>query len=247
MKKRVLAISSGRRKKNTYQLLEKLKLEFEPYEIDVEIVHLNDYNILGCVGCEICLRNDKCNRKDDVEALMLKMKGCDGIILSSPVYMNNVNGTLKTFLDRTCKWVHRPELTAIPIMMVSTTAGSGLKSTLNYLEDVVLQWGGIPTSKLGRTASNREKPIQQKEYQRFIECLFMDKSTYKPRMKELIIFQVKKILAQKVLITDRAFWEKKNWVDGFYYFEVRIHPLKKLGAYLFYKFLDGKIKASSTQ
>lgn len=242
MRKKVIAIHASSRKRNTYHLLENLREELAAYDIDVEILCLSELDIRRCVGCEVCLRNGTCHLKDDIDAVIRKIPEYDGVILSSPVYMNNVSGMLKTFLDRTCRWVHRPELTGIPMLLVAATAGSGLKNTLNYLEDTALQWGAVPAGKIGRSAGSREKAIEKKEYSRFVEYLNMDMHRYKPGMKELITFEIKKILAEKVLARDKKYWEEKQWLDKPYYFEASIHPLKKASASLFYKFLSGKIK-----
>lgn len=243
MKKRVIAIHASSRKKNTYHLLEDLKEELAAYDIDVEILCLSELDIRRCVGCEACLRSGTCHLKDDMDAVMRRIPEYDGVILSSPVYMNNVSGMLKTFLDRTCRWVHRPELTGIPILFVASTAGSGLKNTLSYLEDTALQWGAVPAGKIGRSAGSRARGLEKKEYRGFVEYLNMDMRRYKPGMRELLTFEIKKILAEKVLVKDKEYWTEKQWLGKSYYFEASIHPAKKVMASFFYKFLSGKIKS----
>jgi multimeric flavodoxin WrbA len=130
MYKKVIAINSSKRKRNTYGILEKLKEEFKQRSIEVDIINLFDYEIKECIGCEACLRGNTCPHKDDVSLLMGKLKEYDGIIIGSPIYMGGVSGKLKVLIDRTCKWFHRPELEGKPVLVVSTTAASGLKETL---------------------------------------------------------------------------------------------------------------------
>jgi multimeric flavodoxin WrbA len=52
MNKKVIAINSSRRKKNTYGILQKLKEDFSKRNIDVEIINLFDHEIKECLGCE---------------------------------------------------------------------------------------------------------------------------------------------------------------------------------------------------
>lgn len=240
--KRVIALNASNRKKNTYHILEILKDKLIKFDIDMDIVNLNELNINKCTGCEGCLRNDICYLNDDANSIMKRIIEYDGIVISSPVYMNNVSGILKVFLDRTCKWVHRPELASVPVMYVATTAGSGIKSTLDYMENVTLQWGGIPTSKIGRNAGSIKRDIGENEFAKFVKCIYMDKSKYRASMKELLNFQVKKILAEKVLPNDKEYWKKKQWLDKYYYFNTNINPIKKTAAATFYKLLSKKIR-----
>lgn len=90
-----------------------------------ELVHLQDYKIEYCIGCEGCLRRVhklqkevgfdvipvpvkeyNCGIKDDMEILHKKMLEADGIILAAPVYIATIPGPVKTFIDRCRTFVH---------------------------------------------------------------------------------------------------------------------------------------------
>lgn len=227
---KIIAINSSKRKMNTYGVIEQVKEILNEDNINVEIIHLFDHDIEPCIGCENCLIKGNCVCKDDVSDIMDKIKSSDGVILTSPVYMENVSGILKIFLDRTCRWFHRPELCGKPILVIATTKGSGLKSTLKYLERVVIQWGGFNAGKIGRSIRNIDDKVEVSEVKRFIDHIKMDKKHYKPSLNALIHFQVQKVLAKKVGYLDCEYWEKKNWNSEVYYFKSKINPIKKLAA-----------------
>jgi len=99
--------------------------ESEGPGVATELVHLQDYRIEYCTGCEGCLRrvhklqkkvgmnvipvpvrDYNCGIKDDMEILHGKMMAADGIILAAPVYIATVPGQVKTFIDRCRTFVH---------------------------------------------------------------------------------------------------------------------------------------------
>lgn len=233
---KVLAINSSNRKKHTYQKLKEISDIL--YQNEIEIIHLYDYDIQSCTGCEYCLLKGECVLCDDVNKLMHKIKESDALILSSPVYIENVSGKLKTFFDRTCVWFHRPELYGKPMLVLATTKGSGLKRTLKYLNRVVIQWGGFYVGKIGRTIGNIDKIVSEKECKKLINHLKIDKSCYKPSLSALTNFQVQKVLSKKVGYLDQKYWEKMNWYNSIYYFDCNINFLKKIIAHSFGAFLD---------
>ncbi len=237
----IIAINSSKRKINTYKVISEVKQILSNEEINVEIINLFDYDIESCIGCENCLIKGNCVFDDDVTRIMDKMKSSNGIILTSPVYMENVTGKLKVFLDRTCKWFHRPELYGKPILVIATTKGSGIKFTLSYLERVVIQWGGINSGKIGRNIRNIDKEVNKNECKKFIDQIKMDKRLFKPSLKALTQFQVQKVLAKKIGYLDSEYWNKKNWNKEIYYFECNISQYKKLIAKSFGSFLDAII------
>lgn len=223
---------------NTYNLISQVKEILKNRNIHVEIINLTDYDIKTCIGCEHCLVKGGCVFTDQASDIMEKIKLYDGIILTSPVYMENVSGMLKTFVDRTCSWFHRPEIYGKPVLVISTTKGSGLKSTLKYLERVVIQWGGYNAGKIGRSIRNIDNKITERECESFIVHLKMNKKKYKPSLNSLINFQVQKVLAYKLLGLDLEYWEGKGWTIDSYYFKCRINIFKKLIATGFGKFLN---------
>ncbi|MGV8982000.1 flavodoxin family protein [Clostridium sp.] len=234
----VVAINSSNRKRNTFEIILQVKEILKSKNINVEIINLFDYDIKPCIGCEHCLVKGGCVLNDKAIDIMEKIKLSDGVILTSPVYMENVSGMLKTFLDRTCTWFHRPEIYGKPVLVISTTKGSGLKSTLKYLERVVIQWGGFNTGKIGRSIRNINSKITESECESFIVHLNMKKENYKPSLSALINFQVQKVLAYKLIGLDSEYWKGKAWNAEPYYFKCRINIFKKLIATSFGKFLN---------
>lgn len=241
MNKKVLAINSSKRKRNTYGLLIDIKEQFEKINIDVDIINLHDYNIELCTGCESCILKDKCFLDDDMDMLMNKLQQYDGIILSTPIYLNNISGKLKMFIDRTCRWVHRPAIAGIPIMNVVTTSSSGIKNTLKYMDNVAIQWGAFPTDNISRKVTTVKEKVQPKEYENFVKHIMMDKKLYKPSIEQLIYFSVSKVLALKVIKRDAKYWEDKGWLSKNYFYDSKINIFKKVIANRFYKMLYKKV------
>jgi len=224
---KVIAINSSSRKMNTYKLIVQAKEILKNKNIDVEIINLFEYDIKSCIGCEHCLVKGGCVLTDQTFEIIEKIKLSDGIILTSPVYMENVSGKLKTFVDRTCSWFHRPEIYGKPVLVISTTKGSGLKSTLKYLERVVIQWGGFNAGKIGRNIRNIDNKITESECENFVRHLSMNKENYKPSLNALINFQVQKVLSYKLIGLDSEYWKEKGWNSDVYYFKCRTNNFKR--------------------
>lgn len=108
-----------------YILDEGLKVVRESGYAETELIHLIDYRIEYCRGCDGCLRRVhrrqkevgfdlipvpiegyNCTIQDDMEILHRKMLDSDGIIIAAPVYIATVPGQLKTFIDRCRTFVH---------------------------------------------------------------------------------------------------------------------------------------------
>lgn len=225
---KVVAINSSKRKKNTHKLICCVEDILKQNDIEVEIINLYDYDIKDCIGCEHCILKGKCVLNDSVEQILNKIKCSDGVILTSPVYLQGISGKLKTLIDRTCSWFHRPEIYGKPVLVIATTKGSGLKSTINYMQKVVTQWGGINAGSIGRTIRNIDVDVKVEECKLFIKYLKIDKKNYKPSMESLMNYQVQKALAQHLIGLDEEYWRNKGWNEALYYFECKINPVKKL-------------------
>ena len=65
-----------------------------------ELINLYDYEIEHCIGCWSCYRNGTCFHDDDFEALFIKLRDADVVVLGSPVYVGSASGMMKTFFDR---------------------------------------------------------------------------------------------------------------------------------------------------
>ncbi|MGL5540005.1 MAG: flavodoxin family protein [Erysipelotrichaceae bacterium] len=241
---KVIAINASKRKGNTYALLSQIQTQLNSNSIQVEILNLYDYQIDSCIGCEVCVLKGQCVLKDDTALLMEKLKSADGIILSSPVYLQSICGKLKTFVDKTCAWFHRPALYGKPMLVVATTKGSGLADTLRYLEKVGTQWGVYHCGAIGRDIRTSNKAIQSKELARFVKALHTDRKQYRPTYTSVVNFSVQKVLANQLIGLDQVYWEEKGWDKMPYYFECKMSPFKKLAGGVTYHFLN-RVMASA--
>ncbi len=242
----IVVINGSKRKGNTYNLIKKIEKYYLSNNKDISFnyINLGEYNISTCLGCEVCIKSDKCpfDTKDDVNKIMNQLNDSDGIILSSPVYLEQVSGLLKTFIDRTCRWFHRPELICKPILIVSTTASSGLKRTTKYLESVAVQWGAVPVGIVKRKVYNYNNAFDSKEKKVLDNFINFNIKNYNPSFYQLTMFQVQRVLANKVIKIDKEFWNEKKWMNKIYYYDRNVPYIKKIYAKLFFKMLNNRIQ-----
>lgn len=67
---------------------------------DVELLSLKGKDIIYCIGCLSCQRNEMCVLKDDVADIMAKVKNAEVIVYATPIYYYEMCGQMKTLLDR---------------------------------------------------------------------------------------------------------------------------------------------------
>lgn len=137
---------------NTYHAIKLVADELEKEGIEIEVVHIGNKKIRGCMACNKCRVNmdEKCIFEDDVvNEMVQKLKEADGIILGSPVHYTDMAGTMKSFLDRLFYvsgangnfLKHKVGVSVVAVRRTGgLTAVNQLNSYLNYSEMI------IPTS-----------------------------------------------------------------------------------------------------
>ena len=117
-----------------------------------EVVNLYSKQIKGCLACDKCKDSTpECAVKDDMAAITRKIIKADCLIISSPVYMGQISGVMKTFLDRWCVFFDRGfKLRHIPGKQLVTIVTSGAPApTYKSVADYLNKWlGGFFKMKL---------------------------------------------------------------------------------------------------
>lgn len=239
--KQVIALLGSKRKKNTYRLLMEIRPILECYQIDLHVIELYKKTIQPCLGCEQCILQGSCVLQDDTAQIMEQLCKADGIILASPVYLQQVSGQMKTFFDRTCVWYHRPVLAGKPVLALATTKGSGLRKTLSYLESMAVQWGAVPAGRVGRSIFTQNRPVSEKEVKKLIRLIQQPQEHF-PTLSELMNFEVQKAMAMSLNRLDREYWETRHWSEQPYYYPCRVNPICHQISGRFGQFLQHKMK-----
>jgi multimeric flavodoxin WrbA len=97
----IILLNGGPRKRgNTFQVAQWVAEGARKQQADVEVIHLVDYHVAHCRGCEACARTGTCVIADDHAAICRKLDQAQGLIVCSPVYGGSCSSILKTFTDR---------------------------------------------------------------------------------------------------------------------------------------------------
>lgn len=98
---------SPRKKWNTAQLLENALdgIKSANKKNEVEMINLYDHTFKACMSCFLCKKiggksYGKCGYKDELTPILEKLETADGIIFGSPIYLGNVSGYMRSFLER---------------------------------------------------------------------------------------------------------------------------------------------------
>ena len=92
--------SSPKANGNTATALNEMAKIFEAEGVEVEMMHIGNQAIRGCMSCGGCRKSGKCVFDDAVNEAAVKFEAADGLVIGSPVYYAMANGTLSSFLQR---------------------------------------------------------------------------------------------------------------------------------------------------
>jgi multimeric flavodoxin WrbA len=205
-------------------------------DVEFEYLFLKDANLKPCTGCYNCMTKgeDKCPLKDDRALIKQKLLAADGVILSSPVYVNNVSWLMKTFIDRFAYTNHRPCFHREKVLSVANMAGGGQKETLSALKNALggsrivhkLEIATPPWLQTKRAVAKKERAIDAAAKKFYRACL--DTSLPSPTLNSYIDFLIRQKLyleCRQIFPADYAFYKGKA-----YYFDTSVNPIKAAAA-----------------
>jgi multimeric flavodoxin WrbA len=142
---KVLAFNGSPRKSwNTAMLLDKAVEGAKLQGAKTELIHLYDLNFKGCVSCFACKKKGgksygKCVVVDDLKPIFRKIEKADALLFGSPVYLGNVTGEMRSFLERLV--FQYLTYTDPPGTLFQRQIKTGFIYTMGVTEDVMKQIG----------------------------------------------------------------------------------------------------------
>ncbi|MFW9991721.1 MAG: flavodoxin family protein [Candidatus Odinarchaeota archaeon] len=221
---KVLVILGARKNGNTHHAAQAMVNEMEKLgHVDAGYLFLRDYELKFCLGCRTCFDKGEraCPRKDDLLMIVDKIKEADGVIFSSPVFVNDVSGEMKTLIDRMAFITHRPAFFTKCSFILTTTHSVGNKHARQSIGAATFAWAFhhvgslglcIPTVR-GPPDLTREQKRIKKAARKFYRAI--DRQLYRsPSLLSLAVFKVQQ----------RSWGRKENkgtldynyWVDNGY-------------------------------
>ena len=103
------------------------------------IVRASDADIMMCKGCLSCYQSGKCvfDDQDDMTNLKNELLSSDIVVFGSPVYVHDVSGAMKNFIDRFLVWMYMYKLVGKTAVTVSTSSSNGNIFVDKYLQKVL--------------------------------------------------------------------------------------------------------------
>ncbi|MDF2985113.1 MAG: NADPH-dependent reductase [Eubacterium sp.] len=231
---KILVINgSFRRDGNTQRILELFKEEYlfsakqQHFNVEFETIFLAHENIAFCRGCRVCFDKgeEKCPLKDEVLSVRSKIDNSDAVVLASPVYVEDVNGFMKNWIDRMAFNNHRPAFCGKPAVVIATSGAYSSDHTLKTMIRAFIGWGGVVVAKdKFITGALTAKEDLKKRYAVKIKYLaeklhknLTDRKGGYPSLYSLVAFRVQQKYWQKtknINSFDYTYWRDKGWLKN---------------------------------
>lgn len=130
---------------------------------ETNLLNLADMQIMPCSACDSCSLTGQCIHNDDFSLVLEQLRAADGIVLGSPVYVDQVTGQMKVFIDRLADAIHYQVCAGKYGCSVSTTAISGGDDVVSYLNHVINYLGACTVGCLSVALGDDESAIQTVE------------------------------------------------------------------------------------
>ncbi len=226
----VMIGSSFRSGGNTEQILDLLQntllKESETRRLNLEIdrLSLGREVIQPCRGCRLCFDHGEefCPGKDSVLSIQKKLESADAVVAASPVYVEDVNGIMKTWIDRMAFNCHRPAFCG-KCAVVLTTSGSGSSGhAAGTLTNALGAWGFRivvrDKFRMGARMEPEQIPVSfQARLDRIASKLLnamLRQPEQSPSLSSLIAFHIQQANVRKSApqTKDHQYWEERGWL-----------------------------------
>ncbi len=221
-------------------------------EIETEQVSLSRLSLKTCLGCRACfdLGEEKCPLHDELLSLRDRLLAADGYVIASPVYVEDVNGVMKNWIDRMAFTSHRPALFGKAALLYTTSGIGSSNHALRTMQTAFGTWAmktiGGGKYRLGAITEPEEiRRRYAKQISRSARRLVgsIRKKPFRPSLYSLIAFTVQQTYWRRdkayFNTYDYAFWNNTGWLDSGrrYYDPAMARSLRAIVARLFGKFV----------
>lgn len=226
----LVLVGSYRRNGNTDQITglikENLQKEaaHQQTSLEIETIYLGQQDLKFCRGCRICYNRgeDHCPNKDNLLTIKAKMVAADGVLMASPVYVDDVSGITKNFIDRLCHVCHRPQFAGKVAYLVATTGSSRTGKTLDTMKLAMRTWGfhvvGQSGFAMGALMKREEMRLRfEPQAARAAHVFFQavqNKAFRKPAFYSLMVFKIQQMSWRKKAKPDTLdflYWNQQGW------------------------------------
>jgi multimeric flavodoxin WrbA len=214
--------------------------------LEADFVWLGDCDIRPCKGCRLCFDKGEefCPQNDAVLEIHRRILAADGVVLASPVYVNDVSGTMKTLIDRLAFVCHRPAYFGRLAYPLVTSGGTPTRHTLRTLQSAFVSWGGELAGRAGVITGAWMEPHEigarygarlRRAARSFARAL-VRRSSGEPGWLALVVFRVQQRAWSRAHADtlDYRYWRDRGWTDPSrsYFTPRRGHRLKTIIARL---------------
>ena len=180
-----------------------------------------------CLGCYNCIEDDaKCPFYDDKRKIMDAVEAADVLIFTTPTYCMHASAPMKSFMDFTFTYwmVHRPRKSMFSkrAVVVSTAAGTGMKSAMKDITNTLFYWGvpyvksyGVAVQAMSWDGVNEKKKVKiEKDTVKLARKLSVGK---KPSVgiKTRFMFKVMGAMQSAGMGSspaEKEYWEQNGWL-----------------------------------
>jgi len=184
---------------------------------NTELVDLSHAHIGFCQACETCHTGPDCVLNDDGGTILQKILDADGVVLASPVYLNQVTAQMKALLDRTSHFVHCLRLLGKYAAGVTTSGGGGGADVHAFLRryavTVGMQWVGEVDARIPLKAADDAAAASLGE----ALVAAIEKHTVYPDQEQIIEEQKRHFSRIITYHRDQwpfehSYWKEKGWL-----------------------------------
>ena len=238
-------IGSYRKKGNTARIVQLIEARMQALAVehntplDFETLFLGDLDIRPCRGCRACFDRgeEACPLQDAIPLIRAKMDAADALLLASPVYVDDVSGLVKNWMDRLAYLCHRPALGGKCAYPLATVGSSNAGHALRTMNTALLTWGyhlvGQMGLKMGALATAEEllryQPAANKVADKLF-CAVTQQHALNPTFISLMAFKIQQLAWQREPpgSWDYGYWQGQGWLTPpcTFYLPHRANPVK---------------------